>query len=238
MKSNFIFIFLLIPFIASSQNFQLHYDFGKPENGTPRNFFVSTFEFYHPDSLGYTYMFVDFTYDANSPSNGVSSGYFEISHEFYMPWFRDSKALRQLGFHIEYNGGSAITTNDSITYGFNLAKSWLTGFGYPVHLGKFTLNSMVLYKYVQDASSPDFQITFAWFQMLFRNKITLSGFFDFWTVDNKSDSKNLVIYGEPQIWYNIYRKFSVGSEFKISKNFYPESKRVEVFPTVALKYSL
>jgi len=237
MKSNFTIVFLLLPLFITAQNFQLHYDFGKPENAKARDYFVSTFEFFRPDTLGYTFLFVDFEYNAKSPSKGVSSGYFEISRKFYMPWFRHSKAFRQLGFHIEYDGGSAITTNDTVTYGFNLAKSWLTGFGYPVRIGKFTLNSMFLYKYSPDASSPDFQITFAWCQMLFRNRVTLSGFFDFWTADNKSKGKKIIVYGEPQIWYNTRQKLSIGSEFKISKNFFPGSKRVEVFPTIGVKYT-
>jgi hypothetical protein len=239
MKSRIIFFFLFFTLYISAQNFQLHYDFGKPENGPVRNYFVSTFEFFRPDTLGYTFLFVDFEYDAKTPSKGVSSGYFELSREFYLPWFHDSKAFRQLGFHIEYDGGSAIFNIDTIpvTCGTNIAKSWLTGFGYPVHIGKFTLNSMLLYKYIPDASSPDFQVTIAWFQMLFHNRVTLSGFFDFWTADNKSDKKDIVVYGEPQFWFNIHRKFSIGSEFKISKNFIPTSNKVEVFPTLGLKYT-
>jgi hypothetical protein len=237
MKTQIIFFFLFISFFASAQDIQLHYDFGKPENGPARDYLVSTFELFYPDTLGYTFMFVDFEYDANKPHNGVSSGYFELSRELYMPWFRHSKALKQLGFHIEYNGGSAIYNVDTVTYGLNLTKSWLTGFEYPFKIGKFTLNTMVLYKYVPNALSPDFQITITWFQMLFKNRVTLAGFFDFWTADNKIDKKDLVVYGEPQIWFNIYRKFSFGSEFKISKNFFPESKRVEVFPTLGMKYT-
>jgi hypothetical protein len=46
-----------------------------------------------------------------------------------------------------------------------------------------------------------------------------------------------VVYAEPQVWFNFHRKFSVGSEFKISKNFFPGSDRVEVFPTLGLKYA-
>jgi hypothetical protein len=237
MKTKIVFSFFLFPLFVSAQNIQLHYDFGKPERGPARDYFVSTFEFFRPDSLGYTFMFADFEFDSKSPSNGVSSGYFEISREFYIPWFRNSKTFKELGFHIEYNGGSAIYAPDTVTYGLNLAKSWLTGFGYPIYIGKFALNTMLLYKYVPDASSPDFQLTFAWFHMLFRNRVTLSGFIDLWTADNKLDEKDIVVYAEPQIWFNFYRKFSVGSEFKISKNFFPGSERVEVFPTLGLKYS-
>jgi hypothetical protein len=237
MKLKLFSFFSFASLFVSAQNIQLHYDFGKPETGPAREFFVSTFEFFSPDSLGSIFLFADFEFDSRYPSKGVSSGYFEISREFYMPWFRNSKSLRELALHAEYNGGSAIYTPDTVTYGLNLTKSWLAGFGYPLHIGNFTLNSMVLYKYVPDASSPDFQLTLAWFHMLFKNRVTLSGFVDVWTADNISDNKDFVVYAEPQVWFNAYHKFSIGSEFKISKNFFPGSERIEVFPTLGLKYS-
>lgn len=98
---------------------------------------------------------------------------------------------------------------------------------------------MFLYKYQRSSVAPDFQITFAWFHLLWQNRITLSGFMDFWTQDdymNNPEDKILVIYGEPQIWYNISQKIAIGSEFKLNYNFYPGSERFEVFPTVGLKY--
>jgi hypothetical protein len=234
-----IFIYtLFITVSVSAQDVQLHYDFGKPENGDARNYFVSTFEIFKPDSLGYTFLFADFEFDAQNPSHGVSSGYFEISREFFMPWFRHNNYLKELGFHIEYDGGSAIQTLDSATtIGFNLGKSWLTGFGYPVKIGNFTLNTIILYKYSPGTEAHDAQLTLTWCQMLFKNRVTLSGFADFWTIDNENDNKELVLYAEPQIWFNAYRNFSIGSEFKISKNFFPGSNRVEVFPTLGVMYT-
>jgi hypothetical protein len=233
----FISLLFLVP-IVTAQNVQIHYDLGKPENGDARNFFVSTFEFFRPDSLGQTFLFADFEFDAKEPSNGVSSGYFEISREYYMPWFRNNKSLKDVGFHMEYNGGSAIATIDSgKTIGFNLTKSWLTGFSYPIRIKNFTLNTMLLYKYSPGNEAHDMQFTLAWFHMLFKNKITLSGFADFWTADNSINSKDIVVYAEPQIWFNAYHGFSIGSEFKISHNFFPGSNRVEVFPTLGIKYS-
>jgi hypothetical protein len=238
MKSKIIITSLFIVSLATAQNVQLHYDFGKTENGYDRSYFVSTFEFFKPDSLGQTFLFADFEFNAQKPSHGVSSGYFEISREFYIPWFKQNQHLKNLGLHMEYNGGSAIESVDSATtIGYNLTKSWLTGFGYPIRIKNFTLNTIVLYKYTPGIEAHDLQLTLSWFQMLFKNKVTLSGFADFWTADNETDEKELVIYAEPQIWFNVYRKFSIGSEFKISKNFIPGSERVEVFPTLGAKYS-
>lgn len=237
MKTITLFISLFLISTLSAQNVQLHYDFGKPENGDSRDFFVSTFEFFRPDSLGKTFLFADFEFNAKKPVHGVSSGYFEISREFYIPWFKHYNYLRDIGFHMEYNGGSAIKSIDSVkTIGYNLTKSWLTGFSFPVRIKNFSLSTILLYKYTPESESNDIQVTLVWFQMLFKHRVVLDGFADFWTNENENGRKDLVIYSEPQIWFNVYRKFSIGSEFKISYNFIPGSERVEVFPTLGVKY--
>ncbi len=239
MKIRFILPLLLITASLFSQNLQLHYDLGKHEDGTKRNYFVGTFEFFHPDTLGYTFLFTDFEF--NSPNNpkGVSLGYFEIARSFYLPWLKKNNSLRELGFHMEYNDGSVIYEIDSAVYGENLRNSWLTGFEYPFKLGNFTLNAMLLYKYIRGSVFSDFQLTFVWYHPVFNNKITLAGYLDLWSQDDfygDPDNKLLILYCEPQLWYNITSHLSVGSECKVSKNFVLGSKRVEVFPTIACKW--
>jgi hypothetical protein len=126
-----------------------------------------------------------------------------------------------------------------VIYGENLRNSWLTGFEYPLKFGKFILNTQVLYKYIRESNAPDFQITFVWYHLLFNERITLAGYLDLWSQDDfygNPNNKVLVLYSEPQIWYNITPHFSVGSEFKVSKNFVFGSKRLEVFPTVGVKW--
>jgi len=239
MKLRFLLPLLFISTSLFSQNLQLHYDLGKYEDGTKRNFFVGTFEFFRPDTHGYTFLFTDFEFDSPNNPSGVSLGYFEISRSFYMPWFRNNKALKELGFHIEYNDGSVIYEFEDNVYGENLRSSWLTGFEYPFKLGKFVLNTQILYKYIRGSDAPDFQITFVWYQLLFRDKITLAGYVDLWSQDDffgNPEKKVLVLYSEPQIWYNVIPHLSVGSEFKISKNFIPNTNRLEVFPTIGIKW--
>ncbi len=222
-----------------SQNIQLHYDFGRLEDGTKRNYFVGTLELFRPDTLGYTFLFADFEFNSPDRPRGVSLGYFEIARNFYMPWFRNNKTFRELGFHIEYNDGSVIYEIDSVVYGENLRNSWLAGVEYPFRLGDFTLNTMLLYKYIRGSSGADFQLTFVWYHSLFNNKITLSGYADIWTQNDfykNPDEKIFVLYGEPQVWFNINSHLSVGSEFRISKNFVFGSERIEVFPTLGMKW--
>jgi hypothetical protein len=233
-----VFLFLSVPVI--SQNVQLHYELGKQEDGTKRHYWVSTFELFKPDTLGYTFLFTDFEFNSPDSPRGVSLGYFEISREFYLPWFNKNKLSDNLGLHIEYNDGSIIyPVDDSVVYGENLRNSWLGGFEYSFSLGKLSLNMMALYKYIRGSEAPDFQWTLVWYYPLFNNKITLSGFADLWTqkdFSKLSGKKLFVFYSEPQLWYNFNSHLSIGSEFKISKNFIFGSKRVEVFPTLGAKW--
>ncbi|MGD2033460.1 MAG: DUF5020 family protein [Bacteroidales bacterium] len=239
MKIRLILILSFTANLLFSQNVQLHYDFGTHEDGTKRNFFAGTFEFFRPDTLGYTFLFTDFEFDSPDEPKGVSLGYFEISRSFYMPWFRNNRSLKELGFHVEYNDGSVIYEIDSAVYGENLRSSWLAGFEYPFRAGRFTLNTMVLYKYIRGSAAPDFQITFVWYHTLLNNRITFTGYIDVWSQDDfysNPENKLYVIYSEPQLWYNLTAHLSVGSEFKLSKNFIAGSNRLEVFPTLGLKW--
>ncbi len=98
---------------------------------------------------------------------------------------------------------------------------------------------MLLYKYIRGSAAPDFQITFVWYHLLFNDRITLTGYLDLWSQDDfygNAENKLLALYSEPQIWFNITSNFCVGSEFKISKNFIPGSDRIEVFPTLGVKW--
>lgn len=241
MKKMITAALLLLPALVSAQNIQLHYDLGKPENADSRNFFVGTFEFFRPDTLGYTFLFTDFEFNAPYSPSGVSLGYFEISREFYMPWFKNSKSLRELGLHIEYNDGNFLyqIPGDSMVYGDNINRAWLAGFGYPLKLGGFTLNTMVLYKHIRGSDAPDVQLTLAWFHMFWNNRITFTGFLDVWSQDellDNSGNKIAVLYAEPQLWFNLTDRIALGGEFKLSKNFVPFSERLEIFPTVGARY--
>jgi len=240
MKPYAITLLAILPAAISAQNIQLHYDFGKQEDGLKRHFFVSTFELFHPDTCGYTFLFTDFEFNAPGNPRGASLGYFELSREFTFPWLRHHAILRNLGIHLEYNDGQTIyALNDSTIAGLNLGNSWLAGPEYSFHVNKLSINTMILYKYLNGSGVPDFQWTLVWYYSLFKNKVNLIGYLDIWSQDNffgNPQNKILVFYSEPQVWYNVSGHLALGSECKISKNFIVGSKRVELFPTLGVKW--
>ena len=91
------------------------------------------------------------------------------------------------------------------------------------------------------------QLTGVWGLTFGQGKWTFSGFADLWTGyipewDAKGQKKGLVLLAEPQIWYNLCKAVSIGSEWEISNNFiYRTSNSKKSFyvnPTLALKFSL
>ena len=79
-----IVVFVLLCGVASAQNVQLHYDFGKSiyseldksEGSYGRPALTTTVEMFRPDSWGSTFFFVDMDY-----STGVKGAYWEIARE-------------------------------------------------------------------------------------------------------------------------------------------------------------
>jgi len=213
-------------FIAA-QNLQLHYDFRHAlhSNVAPENYITSTFEMFKPDKWGSTFMFVDMDYDQTRGNIGLA--YWEIARDFKI-------GKCPIMPHIEYNGG--------IGSGFSIPNAYLLGASYPFSCGKANFSTYIAYKYNAFAKvSNDIQWTGTWGIPLLDNKVTFSGFVDVWT-ENKDRSgvesgKKVILLTEPQIWYNINSKLSVGSEIEISNNFYPYyENKAYICPTIAAKW--
>ncbi len=215
-------IMVVLGSLVFSQNLQLHYDFGKARDDgdeITRNYFTSTLEFFKPDKLGSTFWFVDV--DFNKGDGGASLAYFELARKFTVH-------KSGLGLQVEYNDG----TPEYIT------QAWLGGVCYPIKIGKFTLNTSLLYRANRGQESPDGQVTFCWYQPVFKNKIIITGFLDIWTQDKFMQSgKDIVILTEPQFWYVLSEHFNLGSEIEISRNFFTFDSDFEVMPTLAVKWT-
>lgn len=206
-----------------AQNLQLHYDFlkdARDPHAAGRGYVTSTVEMFRPDKTGSTFFFIDMDY--NSPRGGVSLAYWEISRDQKIG---DCPILA----HVEYNGGfNQFASFDN---------AWLFGASYPFKIKNVSMTVMGAYKAIskQDANA---QFTTTWFTMLAKGKVTIDGFLDLWSEDKTGSSgKKCILLTEPQFWYNFSPKFSAGSEIEVSNNFVFNSNKVEIFPTVAVKWT-
>lgn len=228
----------LMPFLLTAQNLQVHYDFGKG-----RNFVTTTFEMFKLDKLGNTFVFVDFDYNMNKEKH-PSLAYMEIARCFTI-------CKSPFSAQIEYNGGLlALPTTSGGNSAFEINNAYLAGVDYGWHSNDFSkfLNFKVLYKYIHGKNPHSFQLTGVWNLHFFKNKLTLSGFADFWKEDNLNFSKPngeslstpektaFVFLTEPQLWYNFTPNLSVGGEVEVASNF-GAIKGWKACPTLGVKWN-
>ena len=230
MKKLILILFVCLLGVSSfGQNVQTHYDLGKG-----REYLTTTVEMFRPDKFGSTFFFIDMDYGSNGVE-GVSLAYWEIARAFTF-------GKCPLALHVEYNGGfgqympgGAYQINDAylggVEYSWN-AKDFSRG---------FTLQT--LFKSIEDKNKASFQLTGVWYMNMLKNKVTFSGFADFWKEDNvfalgtaAEETTEFVFLAEPQLWYNFCKNFAAGGEVELSSNF-AGNKGFMVNPTVAMKYT-
>lgn len=233
MKKRFFFhLFLLYTTMAFTQEIQLHFDprHALHSDVAPRNYFTVTFQGAINDKLGSTYGFIDM--DFNQSKGNIGLAYLELKRDFRFGHF-------PLMAHIEFNGGVSRGRNDS---GFSIPNAYMAGVAYKP-FSNLNITTYLLYKYnAFKKSSNDIQLSCMWTSTFLKGKITLSGFVDVWTENkdrvNATGGKKIILLTEPQIWFNLSRHFSIGSEIEISNNFYAQYKnKVYVCPTIALKWT-
>ena len=216
-----IAVFIATISSAKAQNVQLHYDF-------EREAYTSTVEMFKTDDWGSTFFFIDFDYAGTDGE--MNLGYFEIARAL---------KLGSLPFeaHVEYNGG--------LTNGFSLGNSYLLGLE-KTWLAKDFSKGLTLigaYKNITGTERDNFQVTAVWFMNFLDNKLSFTGFADFWREEHSVwDSKGVestsdyIFLAEPQIWYNVTKNFSAGGELELSNDFGGDAG-FKARPTLAVKWN-
>ena len=218
--------------VHAQTNFQTFYDFG-------RKHFTTTLEGFHQDNWGNTFFFIDYDYNNRDGNKVISPNntYFEITR--CLNFWGDS-ALAPLSLQVEYNGGFGTWGNlngvPGVGYGaFPVNSAFLFGVDWFLHSGDFnnTLNLKLLYKhFVGLPSKVPMQFTAVWgCQDLFGLKgLRFSGFVDVWC-----EYENMVVLSEPQIWFQLFDHFNIGSEVEFSYNF-AGMKGFNVMPCLGTKW--
>lgn len=228
MKKILLF-FSFMAFIAAvnAQNIQAHYDFGKD-----RKLITTTVEMFKPDKFGSTFFFIDMDYssDARDVDNGLSLAYWEIARAF--KWNENQKFMPRA----EYNGG--VLKLDGVGTPFiPIENAYLAGIERTWASADFSkiLTLQANYKYIQDKEDAAFQLTAVWTVQMLQNKLTFTGFADFWK-EEMFWGTDYRFLSEPQLWYNFAKNFSLGTEIELSNNFVGDEFAVK--PTVAIKWTL
>lgn len=254
MKKLFAFAAFICCSVASMAqlNIQLHGDLGRaiyPSEESDRQIMTTTVEFFHPDYLGSTYLFIDLDYtnehDGFSGGNrGMIGAYWEISREFNFYKVKNSNS--SFAAHMEYDAGCKLNSSFQQAFLFGPAWNW--------HSNDFskTFSLQAMYKqYLTDqwgnSSHASFQATAVWGVQFASGWMTFSGFADLWYgYKALSADKGLVFLTEPQLWVNVLnkcntkQKLAVGTEIEVSNNFIYRTagdKSFFINPTLALKWT-
>jgi len=230
MRKQLLIAFLLFSFYAKAQNLQLHYDLG-----SDRGYFTSTLEMFKPDKLGNTFFFVDMDYGSGGVK-GISMAYWEIARVI-------KTEKMPIGIHMEFDGGFGAYNAGDLNHAYEINNAGLIGIDYSLTAKDFSkgVSLKLMYKYISGKHDASFQFTTVWFVNFWKERMTFSGFADFWredfdfNYDGEVDAE-YVFLAEPQIWYHINKHFSFGGEIEFSNNFgghYSFWTR----PTLALKWT-
>jgi len=225
-------LFLFVALAAKAQtDLQVLYDTGKG-----RDYLTTTVEMFKSDDWGNSYFFVDMYYNGSNHHPGLA--YTEISRclKFWKGPF---------SVHVEYDGGLFGVGNSYLP----INNAWLAGVDYGWHDKTFSkfLNLKLLYKTIQGKNANSFQITGVWNLNYFKNKLTVSGFADFWREDNVNftngnnepitpTNTKFVFITEPQFWYNATPHLSLGGEVQIASNF-STVNGLKVSPKIGAKWN-
>ena len=218
--------FFAMVLAANAQNVQLHYDFGEG-----RKMLTSTVEMFRPDKYGSTFFFIDMDYGADGTGidNGISLAYWEIARAF--KWNETQKFMPR----VEYNGGTMKLAPEDAPW-IPIENCWLAGLERTWASADFSkiFTLQANYKYIKDKEDASFQITGVWVIQMLENKLTFTGFADFWKEEMfwGTDFRFLT---EPQLWYNTCNNFAIGTEVELSNNFVGDEFAVK--PTIAVKWT-
>lgn len=172
---------------------------------------------------------MDYSSDVRNVNNGISLAYWEIARSFQ--WGENQKFRPR----VEYNGGLFKLDGDDTPF-VPIENCWLAGFERTFASASFSkiLILQANYKYIKNIEDASFQLTAVWIIQMLNEKLTFTGFADFWKEKMFWGSTHRFM-AEPQLWYNATKSLSLGSEIELSNNFVINGFRVN--PTLGLKYT-
>jgi len=186
---------------------------------------------FKPDKFGNTFTFIDFDFNADA---GISQAYFELARVL-------KTEKMPIGLHVEFNGGLGTFNAGENQGGYTINNAWIFGANYGKSNAVWGFSTYAGYKAFKDAGEGNFQVTGTWYWNIVADKLTFSGFADFWSENGDfgpfHNDKN-VFLAEPQLWFHLNKSFSVGGELEISSNFAVNSDAIKGRPTLGLKWNI
>lgn len=230
---------------AYTQNVQLHYDarhWVAPRYNT-QNFTSVYMEYFKEQDSGQgiikpgTFLF-KMQADMLGQQHNIGKVYMQVAQTLRM-W------RPKVYLHLSCSGGLGIT--EPKQYSYYITNTVQIGAAYNFKFAGAWLSTVLDYRYVPyKKASNDFIYTLYWWRGLYNYKVEFAGDFSIWTENrNHGDEltkgekgKRFFFFAEPQVWYNISKKFSAGSKLNMFYHVNTGDNVLQAYPTVAVRYKL
>ena len=232
-----VFVCWLAFHFVFAQELQMHYDFRHTVDpkSSPRNFPMMVFKYYKElDTLkSGAFLFEAQTFFNGDHSN-IGQTFIQISQslKFWEP---------KIYLSASYSGGVGVAPP---SYGYYIGNAYGIGAStnvvFPVVWFAFNLG----YRY-SDTVKPSHDIQFNVYVGggLFNFKLMYSCSLVSWATDRDNgliinegrSGKKISFYADPQIWYAIGKKFSLGTRVSLYYHVISENNEVQAYPTFGIK---
>lgn len=233
MKYFFFLLCLQVPLLVKSQNLQLHYDMRHTTYPklNARNYPALAFEYFKPLDSARGSFLAKVQADFNGANGNLGQVFLQLSQtlRFWKP---------KVQLALTYSGGLGTTPS---SFGFYIHNAYGAGVAYPFQWrGAFFATQFVLRYNAFAKPSYDPQLTGYVGRGFFNFKLFASASFTFWTQNNDIGNgstrggKSFKFFGDPQIWYKIYKDFWVGSRVYVF--YHVVNTETQFYPTLAARY--
>lgn len=235
MQKRLIFLFFCFAKLAAAQQLQLHYDFRHTAYPSlnRQNFPSLNFEYFKDgDSTG------SFLLKAQADFKGEKSSPGQA-------FFQITKNLRywkpKVFLSLMYSGGLGVAPP---SYGYFINNSYGAGLAKNIFWKGTVFNFALLYRYnALPKASHDAQFNFYCWKGFLNYRLQISGSIVAFTQNRDVGSaftqelhgKKLAFYGDPQIWWKVFGKTSIGTRLSLYYHVLTEKNQVQVYPTLGVK---
>ena len=245
-RSAIIFLTIVFSFPMLSQQLQLHYDLRHmvDPKQAKKNFPTLYFEYFKPapdSSSGFIKpgsFLLKIQSEFSGDRNNTGQYYMQVSQAFRF-W------KPKIYLHVQYNGGFGIAEPGA--YGYYLTNAFSLGAAYNFQNKENTafFNLYASYKYTAfKKPSHDLISAFFWLWFFSNYTISFTGNIVILTENrNHGDAftsaktgKKFSLFGDPQIWFKVYKGLSAGSKFNIYYHLLSDDNNFKVYPSLALRY--
>ena len=233
---------LSLPGRLFAQNLQLHYDFRHSidPRDYPQNFPTLYFEYFKAMDSTSAFIkpgsfFMKIEDDLEGDQNNIGKSFIQVSQTFRM-W------QPKIFVAVQYSGGLGVT--DPAQYSFYINNAFSIGPSYPFQWKGAYFNVEIFYNYnMLKKPSNDVMLSFYWGKGFWNYKMEFDGDFELYTLNrNQGDAatqnlkgKIISFFAEPQIWFKVKGKFSMGSKFITQYHVFIPQNLFEVYPTIAAR---